>query len=82
MSDQTPLELLEQQITALTDTHKGVAGLIEKLVRIQAALATGDFQAFSDRLGEPFVALSTVAEAVQGVVHDIEIERNRICNEQ
>ena len=29
---------LDQQITAVMDTHKNVAGLVEKLARVQAAL--------------------------------------------
>jgi hypothetical protein len=80
--ESSPIDVLEAQITALTDTHKNLAGLIEKTARIQSDLLSARFQDFSDAIGEPFSAMSTAAEKLQELVHSLEIERNRIRNEE
>jgi hypothetical protein len=77
-----PVEILEAQITAIFDTHKNIAGSIEKTTRIQADLSAAGFGEFADRLNEPFSDLSSAAEKVQSLLHDIEIERNRARNEE
>jgi len=76
-----PIDVLEAQLTAIGDTHSNLTGLVEKVARIQSDLMTGGFQEFSDAAGEPFAALSTATEKLQALLHDIEIERNRIRNE-
>jgi hypothetical protein len=75
------VDALEAQITAVEDTHRNVTGLVEKTAGIQGDLLNAGFTAFSDAVGEPFAALSTAAEKLQALVHDMEIERNRIRNE-
>jgi hypothetical protein len=83
MSDETKsIEALEAQMTAITDTHRNIAGLIEKVSRIQAELATAGFQEFSDGLSAPFSDLSNVAEKLQKLLHDAEIERNHMRTEK
>ena len=77
-----PVEVLESQITEISDTHTNLVGLIEKATRVQAELLSAGFQEFSDAVGEPFSAMSTAAEKLQELVHTIEIERNRIRNEE
>jgi hypothetical protein len=77
-----PIRVLETQITAISDTQKNVKGLIEKAARIQTDLLTAGFQEFSDAMGKPFSALSTAAEQLGELGHNLEIERNRIRNEE
>ena len=75
------VEVLEKQLTALTETHKHVAGLIEKLARIQAELMDAGYDSRADELAAPFSALSSAAENLQETSHSIEIERNQLRNE-
>jgi hypothetical protein len=83
MSEESkPVDVLEAQITAISDTHTNLAGLIEKLVRVQSELLSAGFPEFSDVIGGPFSAMSTAAEKLQELLHEIEIERNRIRNEE
>jgi len=77
-----PVELLEAQLTALSDLHNNVSGSIQKAVRIQGDLTSADFEAHADRLSGPFSDLSNAAEKLQALIHDIEIERNRMRNEE
>ena len=79
--DPTPVELLEAQLTALSNLHDNVGGSIQKAVRIQDDLTSAGFEAQADRLSGPFSDLSKAAEALQSLIHDIEIERNRMRNE-
>ena len=73
-----PIEVVERQVTAITDTHANLAGLIQKTTRIQAELAVAGLEDLADRIGEVFAGLSAVAEELQKVLHDVEIERNRM----
>jgi hypothetical protein len=83
MSEKSkPIDVLESQITAISDTHKNLAGLIEKAARIQTELMSTTFQKFSDAIGEPLTAMSTAADKLQELLHSLEIERNRIRNEE
>ena len=77
-----PIDVLEAQITAISDTQKNLTGLIEKAVRVQSELLSAGFQEFADAIGEPFSALSGAAEKLQELVHSLEIETNRIRNEE
>jgi hypothetical protein len=72
-----PIEVVERQVTAISDTHANLAGLIQKTTRIQAELAEAGLDDFADRIGVIFASLSGVAEELQKVLHDVEIERNR-----
>ncbi len=74
--------VLEAQSTAISDTHKNIIGLIEKVSRVQAELSAAGFQEFADGLSAPFSDLSTAAEKLQQLLHDAEIERNRMKNEE
>jgi len=75
MADATnKIQLLEAQITAATDTYKNVAGLVEKLAKIQAALMESGFDAFADEVSEPFSGLSTAAEKIQALLHKMAAE--------
>jgi len=80
--ESKPIDVLEAQITAISDTHENLAGLVEKSVRVQSELLDAGFQEFSDAIGEPFSAMSSAAEKLQKLLHNIEIERNRIRNEE
>ncbi len=73
-----PIEVVEKQVTAITDTHTNLAGLIQKTTRIQAELAEAGLENFADQIGGIFASLSDVAEELQKVLHGIEIERNRM----
>ena len=73
-----PIDVVEKQVTAITDTHANLAGLIQKTTRIQAELAEAGLEDFADRIGLVFAGLSDVAEELQKVLHDVEIERNRM----
>lgn len=78
--DQT-IETLEDEITAMSDTHTNVVGLVQKMASTQVALSDAGFESFSEDVGEAFAALSMAADSLQETVHDAEIERNRIRNE-
>ncbi len=80
--DPKPVEILEAQLTALTDTHKNVVGSIEKTIRTQEDLSNGGFTEQAERLGAPFSDLSNAAEKLQALIHEVEIERNRMRNEE
>jgi hypothetical protein len=73
-----PIEVVERQITALTDTHTNLAGLIQKTSRIQSELAEAGLEAFASQVEGIFAALSAVAEDLQDILHGVEIERNRL----
>ena len=73
-----PIDVLDQQVTAITDTHGNLAGLIQKTTRIQVELAEAGLDALADRIQGVFAGLSDVAEELQKVLHDVEIERNRM----
>ena len=73
-----PIDVVEKQVTAITDTHANLAGLIQKTTRIQAELAEAGLEDFANRIGGVFAGLSGVAEELQRVLHDVEIERNRM----
>lgn len=73
-----PIDVVEKQITAITDTHTNLAGLIQKTTRIQSELAEAGLEKFADQIGGIFASLSEVAEELQKVLHGIEIERNRM----
>lgn len=76
------VDVLEAQLTAISDVHSNLTGLIEKSARIQSDLLSANFSDFSDAIGEPFSAMSNAAEKLQALSHAVEIERNRIRNEQ
>lgn len=80
--DPKPVELLEAQLTALADIHNNVGGSIQKAVRIQEDLSSAGFEEQADRLNGPFSDLSNAAEKLQALIHDVEIERNRMRNEE
>lgn len=82
MAEETNrIEVLEAEIKSMMDTQKNLVGLVQKLALIQANLSEAGFQAFSDSLSDPFSALSTVAEKLEGLIKDVEIERNRLRSE-
>ena len=82
MSDANkPIETLENEITAITDTHTNVVGLVQKLAASQLALSEAGFGDFSKQVEEAFAALSMSADTLQSAMHDAELERNRIRNE-
>lgn len=70
--------VLDEQVTAVTDTHKNLAGLVEKLARVQAALMEAGLDTLSDRVSQPFTTLSTAAEEIQALLHDMEEERGEL----
>ena len=79
MTEQAdPIDVLERQITALTDTHSNLAGLIQKTSRVQTELSEGRLETQAARIEGIFAALSDVAEELQAVIHGLEIERNRL----
>lgn len=83
MSEESkPVDILEAQITAISDTHSNLVGLIEKAARIQSELMSANFEEFSDAMGGPFSNMSGAAEKLKELGHDMEIERNRIRNEE
>jgi hypothetical protein len=83
MADEPrPVEVLEAQMTAISDTHTNLVGLIEKTAGIQAELGSAGFQDFADGVGEPFSAMTMASEALQKILHAVELERNRIRNEE
>ena len=73
-----PIDVLDQQVTAITDTHGNLAGLIQQTTRIQVELAEAGLDALADRIQGVFAGLSDVTEELQKVLHDVEIERNRM----
>ncbi len=82
MSEETDtIETLEDEITAMSDTHTNVVGLVQKMASTQVALADAGFERFSDDVGEAFAALTMAADSLQDTVHDAELERNKIRNE-
>ena len=82
MSDESkPMEVLEGEITAISDTHTNVVGLVQKLAASQLTLSEAGFESFAKQVGDAFAALSMTADTLQSAMHDAELERNRIRNE-
>ena len=76
------VDVLEAQMTAVSDVQSNLAGLIEKSARIQSELSSsGRFSGLSHAIGEPFAAMSTAAEKLQDLFREMEIEKNRIRTE-
>jgi hypothetical protein len=75
-------DLLDAQMTAITEAQDNLGGLIEKCVGIQSELESGDFGEFAGKMSEPFTALSMAAENLRDLHHTMELERNRIRNEE
>ena len=67
---------LDEQITAVTDTHKNVAGLVEKLARVQAALMEAGLDA--DKVAPSFTSLSASAEEIEALLHRMEEDRRAL----
>ena len=82
MAEETNrIEILEAEIKSMTDTQKNHVGLVQKLASIQANLSEAGFQAFSDSLSDPFSALSTVTEKLEGLIKAVVIDRSRLRGE-
>lgn len=83
MSDiqERPVDVLDGFIKSLGDTKTGIQGLVEKLSAIQLEATEKGFDDVSAALGKPFGAASRCAEELEAVIHDAELERNRLANE-
>lgn len=75
-------DALDAQMTAISDTQDNLAGLIEKCAGIQSELEAAGFSEFSGAVSEPFTALSMASENLRELHHKMELERNRIRNEE
>lgn len=79
--DTNPISVLEEQLTALSDTRTNLVGLIEKGSRVQMDLAEAGYDNFSEEVAKAFGTISAAAEEIQKVHENIELERNRMQNE-
>lgn len=81
MNDTKTLEILEEEITAINDTHRNLVGLVEKMASTQLALDEAGYREFSTSVGQAFGDLTNAAVCLEQVAHDADLERNRIRNE-
>jgi hypothetical protein len=79
MSEQhSKLELLEQTLGRLKDLHHTYVSLAEKLAKSQAEATAAGLQTIADQLSKPFSSASDSAKLLESIVHDTEIERNKL----
>lgn len=67
---------LDEQITAVTHTHKNVAGLVEKLAKVQAALIEAGLD--GNKVSPSFTSLSESAEEIEALLHRMEEDRRAL----
>lgn len=79
MSDQPgKIEVLEQTIGKLQDLHKTYISLVEKMARIQAEAMAAGLESIANQLSKPFSSASNNAKLLETIVHDTEMERNKL----
>jgi hypothetical protein len=79
--EKNKIAILEEQMNEFKDTHNNITGLVEKIAGVQAKLQENEFKSFADAAGEIFSLASDAAMKLQAVMHDMELERNRLRNE-
>jgi len=75
---QDKVVVLEQFVGKIRDVHNSYAALIEKLAKVQADAAQAGLDSVASGLGKPFSDASADAESIQGLLHDTEMERNKL----
>lgn len=79
--EQKNAKLLDEQLTAISDTHNHLTGLIEKATRAQMDLMEGGFDSLSEQVAKAFSKISEATEDLKKVKTSLELERNRLRNE-
>jgi hypothetical protein len=64
---------LDKQITVVMNTHKNVAGLVDKLAKVEAALIEAGLDA--NKVSPSFKSLSASAEEIGALLHRMEEDR-------
>ena len=70
--------VLEQFVGKIRDVHHSYAALIEKMAKVQADAAQAGLESVVHGLGKPFSDASADAETIQALLHDTEMERNKL----
>ena len=70
--------VLDQFVGKIRDVHNSYAALIEKLAKVQADAAQAGLDTIAGGLGKPFSDASADAESIQNLLHDTEMERNKL----
>lgn len=80
-TQETPLERLEALLGKLHDLHNSAVAVVEKMGTIQMDALDAKLEALATSLDEAFSSASKAATAVEKVLHDTEIEKNRLESE-
>ena len=75
---QDKIVVLEQFVGKIRDVHHSYAALLEKLAKVQAEATQAGLQSVADGLGKPFSDASADAESIETLLHDTEMERNKL----
>jgi len=75
---QDKVVVLEQFVGKIRDVHHSYAALLEKLAKVQAEAMQAGLETIANNLGKPFSDASADAESIEHLLHDTEIERNKL----
>ena len=75
---QDKVVVLEQFVGKIRDVHHSYAALLEKLAKVQAEAAQAGLESIASNLGKPFSDASMDAKSIEELLHDTEIERNKL----
>ena len=75
---QDKVVVLEQFVGKIRDVHHSYATLIEKLAKVQADAAQAGLESVASKLGKPFSDAAEDAKSIEELLHDTEMERNKL----
>ena len=75
---QDKVVVLEQFVGKIRDVHHTYATLLEKLAKVQADASQAGLESVASKLGKPFSDASVDAKYVEELLHDTEMERNKL----
>ena len=70
--------VLEQFVGKIKDVHNSYAALIAKLAKVQADATQAGLESVANGLGKPFSDAAEDAKSIEGLLHDTEMERNKL----
>jgi len=70
--------VLDQFVGRIKDVHNSYAALLEKLAKVQSDAPQAGLDTIASGLGKPFSDASMDAESIQHLLHDTEMERNKL----
>lgn len=79
--EESKLDIMNRLLTNLKDVQNSRKQLIERLASLVGETETSGFDELSKKLGDSFSNASQNHEDFEEIIHDFELERNRLMNE-